>query len=83
MRGLMVFDISRANLSQQDDRNYIIILREMDKYETEVLFEHTKRLRGGKLLLEPPKKEKDFAWYRKRDRSSSRVRKVGILEFKK
>ncbi|KAK5168080.1 uncharacterized protein LTR77_006648 [Saxophila tyrrhenica] len=65
------------------DRNYIIILREMDKYETEVLFEHTRRLRAGKLLLEPPKKEKDFAWYRKRDRSSSRVKRVGILELSK
>ncbi|KAI7129848.1 hypothetical protein KC352_g31453 [Hortaea werneckii] len=29
------------------DPNRIIILREMDKYETEVLFEHTRRLRGG------------------------------------
>ena len=56
----------------------------MDKYETEVLFEHTRRLRAGKLLLEPGKdKDKQYAWYRKRDRSSSRVRKVGILEFKK
>ena len=54
----------------------------MDKYETEVLFEHTKRLRAGKLLLEPAKEDKKYAWYRKRDRSSSRVRKVGILEFK-
>ncbi len=73
---------SGTDLVEQEDRNFIIILREMDKYETEVLFEHTKRLRGGKLLLEPPKKEKDYAWYRKRDRSSSRVRKVGILEYK-
>ncbi|KAI7475163.1 hypothetical protein KC351_g10263 [Hortaea werneckii] len=29
------------------DPNRIIILREMDKYETEVLFEHTRKLRGG------------------------------------
>ncbi|KAI7228021.1 hypothetical protein KC330_g8116 [Hortaea werneckii] len=29
------------------DPNHIIILQEMDKYETEVLFEHTRRLRGG------------------------------------
>ena len=56
----------------------------MDKYETDVLFEHTRRLRErGKLLLEPPKDEKQYAWYRKRDRSSSRVRKVGILEVKR
>jgi hypothetical protein len=58
-------------------------LREMDKYETDVLFEHTRRLRAGKLLLEPPKKEKEYAWVRKRDRSTSRVRKIGIVEFKK
>ncbi|KAI6888594.1 hypothetical protein KC360_g822 [Hortaea werneckii] len=32
---------------ERSDPNYIIILREMDKYETEVLFEHTRRLRGG------------------------------------
>jgi hypothetical protein len=55
----------------------------MDKYETDVLFEHTRRLRAGKLLLEPPKKEKEYAWVRKRDRSTSRVRKIGIVEFKK
>ena len=55
----------------------------MDKYETDVLFEHTRKLRakGGVLLLEPPKEEKKFAFYRKRDRSSSRVRKLGILEI--
>ena len=57
----------------------------MDKYETEVLFEHTKRLRSGRLLLEAPRKEKEYAWFRKRDRSGSRVRrdKIGILELKK
>nr|POE47640.1 hypothetical protein CFP56_00971 [Quercus suber] len=64
------------------DSNYFIILREMDKYETDVLFEHTKRLRSGKLLLEHSKEDKKYAWYRKRDRSTSRVRKVGILEFR-
>jgi len=55
----------------------------MDKYETDVLFEHTKRWRSGKLLLEAPKEEKKYAFYRKRDRSGSRVRKAGILEYKK
>ena len=65
------------------DSNYIIILREMDKYETEVLFEHTKRLRGGKLLLEPARDKPKYAWYRKRDRSSSRVKKLGILEIER
>ena len=54
----------------------------MDTYQTEVLFEHTKRLRAGKLLIEAPKEKPNYAWYRKRDRSSSRVKKVGILEFK-
>ncbi|KAI7090596.1 hypothetical protein KC356_g1383 [Hortaea werneckii] len=31
----------------RSDPNHIIILRDMDKYETEILFEHTRRLRGG------------------------------------
>nr|POE71442.1 hypothetical protein CFP56_62537 [Quercus suber] len=70
------FEYDRTN------SNYFIILREMDKYETDVLFEHTKRLRSGKLLLETSKDDKKYAWYRKRDRSSSRVRKIGILEFR-
>lgn len=44
----------------------------MSKAETDILFEHTRRLRKGKLLLEPAKKEKkEFAWVRKRDRSKS------------
>ena len=67
----------------QNDPNFIIILREMDKYETEVLFEHTRRLRSGKLLLESAKDRPQYAWYRKRDRSSSHVRRIGILEVKK
>jgi hypothetical protein len=34
------------------DPNYIIVLREMSQQETEILFEHTRRLRsGGKLIL--------------------------------
>ena len=47
-----------------------------------MLFEHTRRLRAGKLSLEPPKDRPQYAWYRKRDRTTSRQRKVGILEFK-
>ncbi|KAK4913314.1 hypothetical protein LTR49_018387 [Elasticomyces elasticus] len=31
----------------RSDPGYIIILRDMDQYETEILFEHTKRLRAG------------------------------------
>ena len=74
---------NQLTLFAQKDRNYIVVLREMDKVETEILFEHTRRLRGGKtqLLLEPEKKKPQYAWYRKRDRSTSRVRKVGILEY--
>lgn len=60
----------------------------MDKHETNILFEHTKALREGRLLLEAPKKEKEYAFYRKRDRSKSRSRggewkSFGILEYKK
>ncbi|WPG99720.1 Hypothetical protein R9X50_00253900 [Acrodontium crateriforme] len=79
---LIYYDIPYEH--DKNNPDYIIILREMDKYETEVLFEHTKRLRAKKstLLLEAPKDKPNYAWYRKRDRSTSRVRKVGILEFK-
>ncbi|KAK4894741.1 hypothetical protein LTR27_007129 [Elasticomyces elasticus] len=31
----------------RSDPGYIIIMRDMDQYETEILFEHTKRLRAG------------------------------------
>jgi hypothetical protein len=31
----------------KDDDNFVILLREMDRHETEVLFEHTRRLRAG------------------------------------
>lgn len=60
----------------------------MDKYETDVLFEHTRRLRSGKLLLEAPKNEKQYAWYRTRSRSRSKngkgqIERFGILELKK
>lgn len=65
------------------DSDFIIVLREMTKYETDILFAHTKRLRSGQLLLEGSKeKDKQYAWYRKRDRSKSRARQIGILEFK-
>jgi len=79
-----------ADLSFQTDPNYIIVLREMDKQETNILFDHTKALRAGRLPLEAPKKDKpDYAFYRKRDRSKSRSRndgewkKFGILEYKR
>lgn len=35
----------------QNDPNYIIILREMDRHETDVLFEHTRRLRSRSQLV--------------------------------
>ncbi|KAK0307739.1 hypothetical protein LTR82_015879 [Friedmanniomyces endolithicus] len=73
----------------RDNPAYLILRREMTRHETDVLFEHTRRLRAGDrlLLIEAPKKEeeKTFAWYRKKsgggggDRSRSRGR-VGILE---
>lgn len=68
-------------IDSQHDSNFFIIKREMDKFETNVLFEHTKKLRTGneKLILEPKRKENAYAFYRKRDRSTSRPRKIGIL----
>lgn len=78
-----------ADTTPQNDPSYIIILREMDKHETNILFDHTKALRAGRLLLEAPKEKRpEYAWYRKRDRSKSRTRdgewkKFGILEIKR
>ncbi|KAK5016993.1 hypothetical protein BJ546DRAFT_92562 [Cryomyces antarcticus] len=67
------------------DRDYIIILREMDKHQTEVLFEHTRRLRKGALLVEPKKAKPEYAWVRKRERSKSKgrekVRTIGVTEL--
>lgn len=58
-------------------------MRDMDKRETDHLFEHTNRLRSrsGNLLLEPAKKQdKQFALYRRRSKSrSGRPVEVGIL----
>ena len=67
---------------QQVDSNYIIILREMDQRETEVLFEHTRRLRSrgsSRLLIEQGRDRHDkpeYAWVRKKapSRSPSRRR---------
>jgi len=57
----------------------------MDKAETDILFEHTRRLRKGKLLIEAPKKEKrEFAWVRKRDRSKSTGRRdIRLMELRR
>jgi hypothetical protein len=47
----------------------------MDKHETNILFDHTKALRSGRLLFDTPKKEKpEYAFYYKQDRSKSRMR---------
>ncbi|KAJ9626528.1 hypothetical protein H2203_004161 [Taxawa tesnikishii (nom. ined.)] len=70
------YEYDRAN------PDYIIILREMDKYETEVLFEHTRRLRKGRLLIEEPSKKKknEYAFVRRRSRSKSTGRKERRIE---
>ncbi|KAF2842447.1 hypothetical protein M501DRAFT_1013790 [Patellaria atrata CBS 101060] len=61
------------------NRDYIIILREMDNRETDILFEHTRRLRtrGTTRLLiqEKENKKPDYAWVRKRA-SPSPVRRT-------
>ena len=58
-------------------------MREMTEVETDALFEHTRQIREKNLplLLEPPKDKPQYAFYRKRDRSTSRVRKAGILKY--
>ncbi|KAF2120524.1 hypothetical protein BDV96DRAFT_594978 [Lophiotrema nucula] len=75
------------------DPEYLIILREMDQKETEILFEHTRRLRsrGTPLLIEQRKDHghKDYAWVRRKRsvsrspsrRRSSPKRVVGIKEM--
>ncbi|KAF2189665.1 hypothetical protein K469DRAFT_700914 [Zopfia rhizophila CBS 207.26] len=76
----------------RSDPNYIIILREMDSKETEILFEHTRRLRtrhGTRLLIEERHEhgKPDYAWVRRRRspspnrRRSSPKRVVGIKEM--
>lgn len=69
------------SMYQQNDPNYIIILREMDKHETDVLFEHTRRVRGKTLLIEEKKEKKPhYAWARKRSKSAGR-RDIKVLEI--
>lgn len=59
----------------QVDPDFIIILREMDSKETEILFEHTRRLRSrtNKLLIEQREDhgKPDYAWVRRRNKSRS------------
>ncbi|KAL9092294.1 MAG: hypothetical protein Q9165_004468 [Trypethelium subeluteriae] len=72
------------NLPYEFDRadpNYIIILREMDRHETDVLFEHTRRHRGKRLLIEQKKPEKKYAWVRHKSRSPSASGDVKVMEI--
>jgi hypothetical protein len=61
----------------QNDRDFIIILREMDQRETDVLFEHTRSLRGRtstRLMIEERRekgKKPEYAWVRHKSRSRS------------
>lgn len=78
---------TKFHLSQLDG-DYIIILRDMEKRETDLLFEHTKMLRSKRLLLDAPKKDKQYAFYRERSKSRGRGhsgewKKFGIFEYKK
>jgi hypothetical protein len=61
---------------------YIIVLREMSQRETDILFEHTRRLRTGhrdRIVAEEPGKDgrgKEHAFVRKK--SGTRSRSVGV-----
>ncbi|KAF2869822.1 hypothetical protein BDV95DRAFT_596127 [Massariosphaeria phaeospora] len=63
------------------DPNYLIILREMDQKETEILFEHTRRLRrtsgSSRLLIEERRDhgKTDYAWVRRKSQSKSPSRR--------
>ncbi|KAF2418733.1 hypothetical protein EJ08DRAFT_621542 [Tothia fuscella] len=75
------------------DSNYIVILQEMDTTETELLFEHTRKLRrgGSQLLIEERGRKNEYAFVRRhrkpsvspirvtRERSKSRVRTFGLF----
>jgi hypothetical protein len=64
---------------QQIDSNYIVILQEMDTHETELLFEHTRKLRrgGSQLLIEERGRagRNEYAFVRRRKPSASPVRR--------
>ena len=65
----------RANTDTTQDRDYIIILQELDTRETDLLFEHTRKLRRGgtTLLIEDRGRDRDgrpeYAFVRKRSKS--------------
>ncbi|KAF1810328.1 hypothetical protein P152DRAFT_491214 [Eremomyces bilateralis CBS 781.70] len=60
------------------DSDFIILKQELDSEETDILFEHTRRLRGGntKLLIETSDRSKkpEYAFVRRRGTSRSRSR---------
>ncbi|KAK7615295.1 hypothetical protein JOL62DRAFT_457 [Phyllosticta paracitricarpa] len=68
----------------RSDSDYIIILKEMDHRETEVLFEHTKSLRRRTTLTieERPRAsgKPELMWVRRRGRSKSAVRNIHIKD---
>lgn len=66
-------------LTLHQDPSFIIILREMDQRETDILFEHTRRLRthhSDRLTIEAEgrdrKGRKEYAFVRQKSRSRSR-----------
>ncbi|KAI4755651.1 hypothetical protein E4T51_11260 [Aureobasidium sp. EXF-12344] len=64
--------------------DYIILLRELDKYETDVLFEHTRRRRQGSLTIDKVKDSgPKFAFVRRKskERSKSRGRDIRVTEI--
>ncbi|KAJ4343129.1 hypothetical protein N0V95_006744 [Ascochyta clinopodiicola] len=73
---LHYYDIPYEN---DADPNYIIVLREMSQKETDILFEHTRRLRSGhgdRLFIEADGRDrrgkKEYAFVRRKSRSRSR-----------
>jgi hypothetical protein len=64
---------SSVNEFPKIDHSYIIILRDLDKVETDILFEHTRLIRSGELMLGPPMGEKpEYDSYTKQALSRSR-----------
>ena len=59
-----------------DNPDYIIILKELTEHDTDVLFEHTRRLRSRKTLaltMEDKKGDKpEYAWVRRRNSSAGK-----------
>lgn len=59
------------------NRDYIIILEELDQATLEVLFAHTRQLRRGNLFIEDRKRESrpELVWVRN---NRSRSRSLGL-----